>query len=98
MEQALIQFIRGLYLAMNSCRPKRDRNSCKLSKQDYDSFINADIREGHMDYSGGYSEEDKAPNVVKADGRLFKHLSDLLELFKEDEPDLRLIRGGVHLW
>ena len=33
--------------------------------------------------------------MVKAVGRLFKHLSDLSELFKDDETDLRLIRGAA---
>ena len=48
-----------------------------------------------MGYSGGYREEDRAPNMVKAVGRLFKHLPSLSELFKEDDPDLRLIRGAA---
>ena len=31
--------------------------------------------------------------MVKAAGRLFRHLSALSELFKEDEPDLNIILG-----
>ena len=33
--------------------------------------------------------------MVKAVGRLFKHLSALSELSKEDDPDMRLIQGAV---
>ena len=32
---------------------------------------------------------------MEAVGKLFKHLSDLFELFKEDELDLKLIRGAA---
>ena len=35
--------------------------------------------------------------MVKAVGKLFKHLSVLSDLFKEDEPDLRLIWGDAIL-
>ena len=35
--------------------------------------------------------------MVKAFGRLFKPLSDLAELFKEDELALRLIQGAAIL-
>ena len=46
-----------------------------------------------MGYSSGYREEYREPNMVKSVWRLFKQFSDLLELFKEYEPDLRLIQG-----
>ena len=35
--------------------------------------------------------------MLKAVGQLFKHFVDLSELFKEDEMDLRLIRGAAIL-
>ena len=44
-----------------------------------------------MGYSSVYREEEKLHKMDKAVGQLFKHLSALLELFKEDEPALRLI-------
>ena len=69
----IMPFIRGLYLTMNSWRPKRDRDGWKLSKRAYGSFINAARREGHMDYSSGYKEEEKSLKTVKAVGQMFKH-------------------------
>ena len=63
----------------------------KLSKRAYDSLINAGRREGNMGYYSGYRGEEKSPKMVKAVGRLFKHLSALAELFKDDDKDLRLI-------
>ena len=55
------------------------------------------MRQGNIGYSSGYMEEDRSPKMVKTVGRLFKHLSALLELFKEDEPDMRLIQGAAIL-
>ena len=69
---------------MHSRRSKRDRDGWKLSKRAYYLFINSTRVEGHMGYSSGYREEEKAPNMVKAVGSLFKHLSALSELFKKD--------------
>ena len=48
-----------------------------------------------MGYSSGYREEYRSPKMVKAVRRLFRHLSALSELFKEDESDLSLIRGAA---
>ena len=87
----IIPFLRGLYLAMNYWRPKRDRDGCKLSKRLYGSFIKSGMRQGHIGYSSGHREEDKALKMVNVVGRLFKQLSALSELFKEYEPDLMLI-------
>ena len=87
----IIPFLRGIHLTMNYWRPKRDREGWNLSKQSYDSFINAGRRQGHIGYFSGYREEDRSPKTVKAVGRLLKQFSDLAELFKEVDPDLRLI-------
>ena len=57
----------------------------------YDSFINYGRRQGYIGYYSGYTGEDRAPKMVKAVGQLFKYLSALSELFKEDEPDMSLI-------
>ena len=50
-----------------------------------------------MGYFIGYREEDRSPRVVNLVGRFFKHLFALAELFKKDEPDLRVIRGATIL-
>ena len=44
----IVPFMRGLYLTIKSWRPKRDREGCKLSKRDYDSFINTGTRQGNL--------------------------------------------------
>ena len=90
-------FMRGLYLTTNSWRPKRYRDGWKLSKQSYGSLINVGRRQGRLGYSSGSSEEDIAPKMVKLVEIFLKHLSALAELFKEDKPDLRLIRGAAIL-
>ena len=64
----IIPFMRGIYLTMNSWWPKRDRDDWKLSKRDYDSFINAGKRQGNLGYSSGSREEAIAPKMVNAVG------------------------------
>ena len=93
----IVPFLRGAYLTVNSWRPKRDKDGCKWSKWDYDSFVNFGRRKGRLGCSSESSEKDIAPKMVKAVGWLFKHLSALADLFKEDEPHLRLIRGAAIL-
>ena len=87
----IMPFLRGLYLTMNSWRKKIYRDGWKSSKRAYDLFINDGRRQGHIGYFSGYREEDRSPKTVKAVGRLLKQFSDLAELFKEVDPDLRLI-------
>ena len=48
-----------------------------------------------MGYSSRYWEEYRAPKMLNAVGKFFKHLSALSELFKEDEPALSLIQVAV---
>ena len=93
----IMPFLRGIYLTMKYWRPKRDRGGYKFYKWVYDSFINSGKRQGHIGYSSGYKASDISPNMVKAVGKLFKHLSYLVELFKEDEPARKLILGAAVL-
>ena len=88
----IMPFLRGLYLTMNSRKKKRYRDGWKSSKQAYDLFINDGRRQGHIGYYSGSREEDREPKMIKEVGVLFKHFSALVELFKQDEPALRLIR------
>ena len=52
----IMPFMRGVYLNINSLRPKRDKDGWKLSKRAYDSFINDGRKQEHMGYSSGYRE------------------------------------------
>ena len=64
-------------MTMNSWRTKIDRDSFELFKRSYDSFLIAGRSQGNHGYYSGSMEEDSAPNMVYADGRLFKHLMEL---------------------
>ena len=64
----IMPFLIVIHLTMNSWQPKRYRDGWKLSKQARDSFVNSGRRQGHLGYSSGSREEDRAPNMVKAFG------------------------------
>ena len=51
-----IPLLRGIYMIMNLWRPGRDRDGQKLSKRDYDAYLNAGLGEGSAKFSSGSYE------------------------------------------
>ena len=93
---AIMPFLRGLYLTMNSWRSMRDGQGWKLSRRAYDVYMSQARRSGES-LDPGISiadEEEGAPPKVKAVPRLYGQLLALQLIFAGEEPGLRLIRGA----
>ena len=93
---AMMPFLRGLYLTMNSWRSMRDGDGWKLTRRAYDVYMSQSRRAGQsLDPEIQVTDEEEgAPTQVKAVPRLYGQLLALKLIFAGDEPGLRLIRGA----
>ena len=93
---AMMPFLRGLYLTMNSWRSMRDGDGWKLSRRAYDVYMSQSRRAGQgLDPEIQVADDEEgAPSLVRAVPRLYGQLLALQLIFSGDEPGLRLIRGA----
>ena len=92
---AMMPFLRGLYLTMNSWRKLRDGQGWKLTKRAFEAFMQEARRSGeHLNDDCVMEDSESPPPVfVRAVPRLFSQLKALEKMFESDEPGLRLVRG-----
>ena len=88
------------YITLNSWREGRDKEGWKISQKSYQLFLDLGRRlkenEDESDMEVASSEEDvNAPKQVKAKPFLRDHIFVLVEMFSNEEPVLRLVRGSA---
>ena len=93
---AMMPFLRGLYLTMNSWQSMPDGDGWKLSRQAYDVYMSHSCRAGQsLDPEiQVHDDEEGAPPQVKAVSWLYGQLLALKLIFSGDKPGLCLIRGA----
>ena len=92
---AMMPFLRGLYLTMNSWRRLRDGEGWKLTRRAFEAFMQEARRSGEP-ANEDFEVEDSdrpPPAFVKAVPRLYSQLKALERMFESNEPGLRLVRG-----
>ena len=100
---SMFPYLKGFYNTLNNWRCGRDRDGWKYSKTAWLELIAGDVAfEDEHDIDMSFENRKRnfikrnkidQPDSVSAVPRLKKDLMALSELFKSDNPELRLIRG-----
>ena len=92
-------FLRGFYVTLNSWRAGRDKEGWKLSEKTYQLFLDLGRRikedeDGNYMEAPSSNEEVQAPKQVKAKPLIKDHIKVLADMFRSDQPVLKLVRGS----
>jgi hypothetical protein len=92
-------YLKGFYLAMNEWRYDRDKEGWKLNKQEWEDIAD-DWMDGSWHWEAVKSEmklgsgsRAETPNKVRMVPQMIQDVELLAELFKQERPSKRLIRG-----
>ena len=89
---ALVPYLKGVHLSLETWRPDRDSQGWKLPKNDWARLQVHYVDKG-IDPSELPSDVSDAPDYVKRAPRLKQDLQALSELLKDNQPPLRVIRS-----